>query len=203
MQKTENAPVNLIGLLFFASGISALIYQVSWQRILFASFGTDLESVTIIISSFMLGLGLGALAGGWAGDRWPRLLLILFAAAEAGVGLYGLASSGLLLWASEMTLYSSPAVIASVNFFLVLIPTTLMGATLPILITYLTRIWKHVGRSTGTLYAFNTLGATLGAFLTGFVLFHVFKLNSVIEFAAYLNLSVAITVALILRRKTT
>ena len=51
-------------LLFFVSGIAALIYQVCWQRLLFEAFGVDMESVTIIVSTFMLGLGLGALVGG-------------------------------------------------------------------------------------------------------------------------------------------
>ena len=56
-------------LLFFVSGIAALIYQVCWQRLLFQAFGVDIESVTIIVSTFMLGLGLGALAGGQLSDR--------------------------------------------------------------------------------------------------------------------------------------
>src|ERR1700758_4599761 len=76
-----------IALAFFASGFSALTYQIAWQRLLFASFGVDIESVTIIVSTFMLGLGLGALGGGVIGARFPRSLLLLFACCEAGTGI--------------------------------------------------------------------------------------------------------------------
>jgi hypothetical protein len=50
---------NLAGI-FFVSGFSALIYQVCWQRLLFTGFGIDLTSITIIVSVFMAGLGIGA-----------------------------------------------------------------------------------------------------------------------------------------------
>ncbi len=55
---------------FFVSGGSALIYQVAWQRLLFSAFGVDIESITIVVSTFMLGLGCGALLGGQAADRF-------------------------------------------------------------------------------------------------------------------------------------
>jgi len=52
-----------IYLLFFASGIPAIIYQIVWERALFSLYGINIESVTIVVSAFMLGLGLGSLAG--------------------------------------------------------------------------------------------------------------------------------------------
>ena len=64
--------------LFVVSGAAALIYQVCWQRMLFEGFGVDIESVTIIVSAFMLGLGLGSLAGGELADRFPHRLIALF-----------------------------------------------------------------------------------------------------------------------------
>ncbi|MGA3102094.1 MAG: hypothetical protein ABSD61_09560, partial [Terracidiphilus sp.] len=51
-------------LLFFVSGFPALMYQIVWQRALFTIYGVNIESVTIIVTVFMLGLGLGSLAGG-------------------------------------------------------------------------------------------------------------------------------------------
>lgn len=64
---------------FFLSGFAALVYQLAWQRLLFVMVGVDIESVTIIVSTFMLGLGLGAVLGGWLADRWPTRILLAFA----------------------------------------------------------------------------------------------------------------------------
>ena len=63
---------------FFLSGVSALTYQVTWQRLLYAQFGVDLQSITIIVSCFMLGLGVGSLVGGWLADRLPSKALRTF-----------------------------------------------------------------------------------------------------------------------------
>src|SRR5437868_7031723 len=62
--------------LFFVSGFPALLYQVVWQRALFSIFGINIESVTVIVSAFMLGLGLGSMAGGWI-SKQPRVPLLL------------------------------------------------------------------------------------------------------------------------------
>ena len=59
----------MLCVLFFFSGFPALIYQLTWQRQLFLIFGVNIESVTIVVTAFMLGLGLGSLAGGWLSDR--------------------------------------------------------------------------------------------------------------------------------------
>src|SRR6516165_6275900 len=78
--------------LFFLSGFPALIYQIVWQRTLFAIYGVNVESVTLVVSAFMLGLGLGSFAGGrlTRNPRVPRLLL--FGAVELATAAYGLAS---------------------------------------------------------------------------------------------------------------
>ena len=94
--------VRLLVSVFFLSGVSALIYQVAWQRLLFGAFGVDVESVTIIISTFMLGLGCGALAGGKLADRFPGHLILMFALSEFGIGLFGLVSPALILWIGGM-----------------------------------------------------------------------------------------------------
>src|SRR5262245_15514358 len=78
--------------LFFFSGFPALIYQLTWQRALFLIFGVNIESVTIVVTAFMLGLGLGSLAGGWLTKRRGIPLLPLLAAIELLTGAFGLAS---------------------------------------------------------------------------------------------------------------
>ena len=191
MPVAEARPPALLNLLFFASGMAALVYQVAWQRVLFAAFGADLESVTIIVAAFMLGLGIGALAGGLAADIWPQHRLRLFAVSEAGIGLFGLCSPFIFAWAGDQFVNWPLPGIASVNFVLVLVPTTLMGATLPILIAHVTRLWAHVGAATGHLYALNTLGAAFGSVAAGFWLFHHLTLNQSIWLAASVNLAAA------------
>src|SRR6266511_6391033 len=80
--------------LFFFSGFPALIYQLTWQRALFRIFGVNIESVTIVVTAFMLGLGFGSLAGGWLSKRRGIPLLPLLAAIElltAAFGMFSLA----------------------------------------------------------------------------------------------------------------
>src|SRR3954467_3862342 len=82
----------ILCVLFFFSGFPALIYQLVWQRALFRIFGVNIESVTIVVTAFMLGLGLGGLAGGWLSKRRGLPLLLLLAAIEGLTGAFGLFS---------------------------------------------------------------------------------------------------------------
>lgn len=188
---SEDFHISLLATCFFFSGAAGLIYQVAWQRILFAAFGIDLVSVAIIVSAFMLGMGLGALSGGWAVDTWPEKAVILFALSETGIGLFGFCSPHLMHLVAESCENASLAVVAMSNFVLVLFPTILMGATLPILIAHLVRFWKVVGKATGHLYAINTFGAAFGAIVTTYFLFEHLTLNVTIYLAAGINLLVA------------
>src|SRR5436853_4717274 len=78
---------------FFASGFAALLYQVVWQRLLVFFSGSDIYSVTLIVTAFMAGLGLGNLAGGYLADRSSRCLnLIIFVMAELGIMIFGILS---------------------------------------------------------------------------------------------------------------
>src|SRR5881394_2830531 len=80
--------------LFFFSGFPALIYQLTWQRELFRIFGVNSESVTIVVTAFMLGLGVGSLAGGWVSKRRDVALLPLLAAIELMTAAFGIVSLG-------------------------------------------------------------------------------------------------------------
>src|SRR5436309_12963314 len=84
--------VRLVCVLFFFSGFPALIYQLTWQRELFRIFGLNTESVTIVVTAFMLGLGLGSLAGGWLSKRLGLQLLPLLALIQIVTGALGLRS---------------------------------------------------------------------------------------------------------------
>ena len=185
---------------FFISGMSALIYQVAWQRLLFASFGVDVESITIIVSTFMLGLGLGALIGGKLADRFSDSLILLFALSEAGIGCFGVLSPMLIPAVGDMFVQQSMPVIVIANFLLILLPASFMGATLPMLVAYLVQRNGSVGVSIGTLYLSNTLGAATGAIATATLLFLLLTLDQAIFVAAAGNFLAACTIYLQLRR---
>src|ERR1700756_6005898 len=88
---TARAPwTKTLCVLFFFSGFPALIYQLTWQRELFRIFGVNIESVTIVVTAFMLGLGFGSLAGGWLSKRRSVPLLPLLAGIEILTGTFGL-----------------------------------------------------------------------------------------------------------------
>src|SRR6202050_5864419 len=106
--------------LFLVSGAAALIYQVCWQRLLYESVGVDIESVTIIVSTFMLGLGIGSLAGGEIVDRYPSKSLELFALIEIATAAFGVTSPFLIHAVTAAAINDSRIVIAAVNFGLLL-----------------------------------------------------------------------------------
>src|SRR5271169_472551 len=123
----------LLSALFFCSGMPALIYQIVWQRALFSIYGVNAESVAVIVSAFMLGLGLGSLLGGWASSRFPAHAVALFGASELGVAIFGLASLRIFHWAASVTAGASLQFTILFGFLLLIVPTVLMGATLPLL----------------------------------------------------------------------
>jgi len=186
---------------FFVSGFSALAYQVGWQRLLFAAIGVDIESITIIVSVFMLGLGLGALLGGKLAEYAPHKIILFFAVAEAGIGLFGLVSPTIIPALGEALTGSSRGMVALAVYLFLAFPTLLMGATLPMLVEYVDRKLDNVGVSIGQLYFINTLGAALGAFATGFILFVFLDINQTIYAAASANLLVSAVAYLVLRPK--
>ncbi len=137
--------------LFFFSGFPALIYQLTWQRALFRIFGVNIESVTIVVTAFMLGLGLGSLAGGWLSKRRGIPLLPLLGGIELMTGAFGLLSLKIFDRVSAFTIGLPLPATAAVSLALVIVPTLLMGATLPILVGHLVRRSGHVGSALGLL----------------------------------------------------
>jgi predicted membrane-bound spermidine synthase len=188
-------------LLFLVSGAAALIYQICWQRMLFESIGVDIESITIIVSTFMLGLGLGSLAGGNLADRFPDRALELFAVIEFATAAFGIISPTLIRAVSSATVHASLGSITAANFGLLLFPTMLMGATLPILVRRVLQVYQSVGESVGILYFSNTLGAAIGAAFTGFVALYRLGLTSTIHVAVALNIAVGVAVCISLRAR--
>lgn len=179
---------------FFLSGCCALMYQVGWQRSLYGIIGVDIDSITIVVSVFMLGIGFGGMLGGRIADLAPRRRIQFYAAAEFSIALYGLMSLALLEhlndWLAvigEGGLWSGAA-----SFLFLIMPTTLMGMTLPLLTMAFNEWKKSIGVSVGQLYFFNTLGAATGAGMVPFLLLPHWPLDHVIRLAALGNILVAV-----------
>ena len=176
-----------LAVVFFLSGGAALVYQIVWQRALFVIYGLDAVSVTIVVTAFMLGLGIGSLAGGALSRTYPKKVVILFAVSELGIALFGFFSLNLFAAVAGLTQGVGHVATGVVAFLLVVIPTTLMGATLPLLVAYMTDRSGNVGRSVSTLYFVNTLGAAAGAFIASSVLLGTLGLSNTVQATAVLN----------------
>src|SRR5258708_1495286 len=151
--------------LFFFSGFPALIYQIVWERALFALYGVNIESVTVVVTGFLLGLGLGSLVGGFLSQVPGMPLLAIFGAVELSTAVYGIFSLRLFYEVGHYTAGISLFGTTAISFMLLLIPTMLMGSTLPMLVAYSVRRSRNVGGSLGLLYFVNTLGSAAACFL--------------------------------------
>ena len=178
--------------LFFFSGFPALIYQLTWQRALFLIFGVNIESVTIVVTAFMLGLGLGSLAGGWLSKRPGIPPLPLLAVIELLTGAFGLASLTIFDKVGEFTIGLSLPATAAVSLALVAVPTLLMGATLPVLVSHLVRRSGNIGSAVGLLYYVNTLGAGAACLACAMLLFPFLGMSGSIYVAVAMNGAVAL-----------
>lgn len=187
-------------LLFFLSGFPALLYQIVWQRALFTLYGVNIEAVTMIVTVFMLGLGLGSLAGGWLSMRKGMRLLLAFGLIEFSVGSFGAASLWLFHRIGSFTAGASTTATGFIAFALLLVPTVLMGSTLPLLVEHFVRRSGNVGESVGLLYSVNTFGSAGACFAAALLLMRLLGESGSIRLAVCFNLSVGVA-ALLLQRK--
>jgi spermidine synthase len=184
--------LRLLCVLFFFSGFPALIYQLTWQRELFLIFGVNIESVTIVVTAFMLGLGFGSLAGGWLSKRPGLPLLPALALIETLTAAFGLVSLGIFRKVADVAAGLSLPATAVTSLALVIVPTLLMGATLPLLVGHLVRRSGQVGDAVGLFYYVNTLGAAAACFACAFLLFPFIGMSGAIYIAAAMNGAVAV-----------
>jgi spermidine synthase len=184
--------LTVVGAAFLVSGASALVYQVAWQRILALHSGVGIYSISMIVGAFMAGLGLGSLAGAWLSARTaPRKALAAFAAIELLIALLGAASSGLyydLLYLKAAHLYAAPWRAGLLHFATLLLPTGLMGMSLPFLVRAMVHDTETAARTIGRLYGINVVGASLGALLGPWVLMRCFGIRGATLAAAGGNL---------------
>lgn len=186
----------LLLLLFFLSGASGLIYQIAWLKYLNLAFGVTLYAVSTVLAGFMAGLALGSFAGGRVADRVPRPLR-LYGLLELLIGAVGLLSPTAFLGLQEAYKGLHPMLpdallpLSLARFFLafllLLVPTSLMGATLPLIVKSPLAVSAGLGRGISLLYALNTFGAMAGTFVAGVFLIGDLGLRGTILVAAGLN----------------
>ena len=183
-------------LLFFVSGFPALLYQIVWQRALFTIYGVNIESVTVIVTVFMLGLGLGSLAGGRLSAMRGVAALRAFGAIETSIGAFGLCSLPLFHRVAEFTAGASTAATGAITFVLLLVPTLLMGSTLPLLVAHLVQRTRNVGQAVGSLYSVNTFGSGFACLMAATLLMRYLGESGSVRLAAGLNFLVGLTALL-------
>lgn len=191
-ENKDSRRIPWIELLFFCSGFPALIYQIIWQRALFAVFGINIESITIVVSGFMLGLGLGSLAGGKLSNSRRAGPVKLFAGAELLTGILGIFSLKIFHRVAEFTSGKSSVETGFIAFTVIVLSTLLMGATLPLLVEFSVRSSHNVGFSVGGLYFANCLGSGFACFLAAVFLMRYMGQSGVILVAASVNVLVAV-----------
>ena len=188
----DSTRLRMLCVLFFFSGFPALIYQLTWQRSLFRIFGVNTESVTIVVTAFMVGLGLGSLAGGWISKRKEVKALLLLGLIELLTAVFGLVSLAIFEQVGQLVSDLPLAMVAAINLLLVLVPTLLMGATLPLLVSHLVKTSGQIGSAVGTLYFVNTLGAGAACLAGATIIFPFLGMQAAIWIAAGINVMVGV-----------
>ncbi len=188
----------ILYLLFALSGFSALTYEILWSKYLSLTLGNTMTAVSIVAAAFMAGLALGSYLLGRHADRASNPLK-LYAALEIAIALSALAFPTMLQWIKSLHVYldhflaSAPTTAIFCRFLLVglllLIPTTCMGGTLPVMVRLFSR--NNISPLVGRLYATNTLGAVFGCLGSGFVLIPTLGLSTTGYLAAAINLIIA------------
>ena len=187
---------------FAVTGFSALTLQVVWQRVISLHAGVDLFSFTTVVAAFLAGLGLGSLLGGVLADRLgPRRSLLAFAGSNAGIGVFAWFSLWLFydVYRSAVPHLDGTLAAFAFHFALLIVPTTLMGLSLPLVSKGVVDRIDEAGPLVGRLYAVNTLGAGLGAGISGWILIGSLGFVGVVRLAGTLNVLAAVSVVTLWR----
>ncbi|MEM7582831.1 MAG: fused MFS/spermidine synthase [Acidobacteriota bacterium] len=196
---------------FVLSGFAGLIYQTVWTQQFAHVFGTSEQALAMVLAAYMGGLALGAgLAARWAGRI--RRPVRLYALLELGIGLGALAVPSMIAAASRLQVAllgreELPPAAASgstlfylvASFSILLIPTTLMGMTLPLLVRHAIQHPQQIGRRIAALYTANTAGAAAGTLVAAFLLLPRLGLGPTVWVAVGVNLAVFFLAVLLAR----
>ena len=191
----------LILTVFFISGACGLVYEVVWLKMLSVVFGSTALATTIILAAFMGGLAIGNYRFGRLADRAERPLR-LYAWLELGIGLFAFIMPLILGLLDDVYIFAYQNFTSSylwlslvrliMSFMVLLVPTFLMGGTLPVLVRFLFSRFGGLGYRVSQLYFINTIGAAFGTIVTGFLLVAVLGINQSAYLAGALNLTIAL-----------
>ena len=205
----------LLSLCFVLSGFAALVYQTAWTRQFGLVFGTSELAVATVLAAYMGGLALGAALI----ERWlPRITrpVLAYAVLELGIAVAAVVIVPALVAGSRWLLvagfggqaappsseqFGTSLFYLAGAFVALVIPTTLMGATLPLLARHAVRDRTQIGRRIGLLYASNTAGAVAGALGTAFLLLPALGLTRSIWVGAAFNVVVFLLAAWLVQRE--
>lgn len=186
---------------FGLSGMAALVYEVVWTRLLVLIFGSTTYAVSTMLCAFLSGLAVGSYVLAKKMHRIKNAVSV-YAFLEIGIGVYGLLFIFMLkflqypLFLSYSWFQNSFFLFSMAQFFIIflamLIPTTMMGATFPIVSKICVKQFEMLSRDIGIIYSINTLGAVVGAFLAGFVLIPLFGITITLIIAAVVNLCIGL-----------
>jgi spermidine synthase len=195
-------------LLFFLSGATALIYEVVWSKYLALMFGSTVQAQTVVLAVFMGGLALGNRLFGARATRLAQPLAA-YGYVELAIGLYAFffpftnrAADSFFISVGSNFADNSGALLALkavIAVALLMIPTVLMGGTLPLLASWLERSTADAGRGSARFYSTNSLGAVFGSGVAGFYLVRNWGMTSSLQLAALVNLLIAVAAILISR----
>lgn len=197
----EWGPFGIVLLFFFLSGAAGLVYQVVWTRKLVLLFGTTAYAVSTVLSVFFLGLGIGSFWGGRLADRSPHPLR-LYGIFEILIGAWAVlfivgidrgefvVASALQAFAGTRTGGIALRALLATGFLIV--PVTLMGATLPLLSKLAGRSNATRGLRIGLLYVINTVGAVSGCVFAGIYGIELYGYTRTTFIAAAANIAIGI-----------
>jgi len=195
---------------FVLSGFAALLYQTAWMRQFSLVFGTSELAVAAVLAAYMGGLALGAgIAARYV--HKVRRPVLFYGLLEAGIAISALCVPLLLsllngLYVMVFCGQPEPVDASGLGqsffylgtaFVVLAIPTSFMGATLPLLTKYVVKSEEQIGPRVGLLYATNTVGAVAGTVVAGFVLLPALGLNGTVWVGVSVNLLVFVIAALI------
>src|ERR1044071_3602291 len=193
-QRSKQEWLLAIGLFcFFFSGIAGLIYEVVWTRMLTQIFGNTTYAIATVLSAFMAGLAIGSYWFGQIADRGKNDFL-LYGFAVPWLFKFGQKLYAPIYGLNESYPFVFNLLLFFLSFVLLVFPTLLMGATLPVLSRFFVRSFSDLGRRVGDLYATNTLGAVLGCAFAGYVFIPMLGMRKTVYVAAGINIIIAVII---------
>lgn len=199
MQKSNRTALILIPIFFFLSGMTGLVYEIIWTRMLVKIIGGAPFAVSIVLTVFMGGMGLGSFLASRSTDRiaGPKSIVKIYGILELIIGAFALLVPGIIsairplqaLLYNNMFDNAAPYHLLTFLFCVVVlsVPAICMGATLPLLCRFYVLNLDHLGAQAGRLYGLNTIGAALGALLCGFWAINILGIQGTVLAAAGVN----------------